>query len=358
MLGLVIGIEFGLARWGHGFTNPVGLEWRFGAQAAQRKAPRYEILCLGDSLLKCGVAAEVLEAKLGQRSFNLALTAATPAVTYFQLRRALEAGARPRAIVLDFVPFLLDWDPRYCAHLLPEALSLRDCADLGWTTRDAGLFGTVALARLFPSFRDRQGIRTRAQVTLLRQDTPTRLVQSDLARDAQRGAQGQTNLHLPPDHDLISFALYPPSWACSEVNASYIERTLSLADSLRIRVFWLVPPFSPAAHERRERMGLDERYTAFVRDVASRHPNLIVVDGRRAGYPDWVHADPAHLNRQGAIAFSTQVAEVIEKSLADRRRAATWIDLPTFPDRPIQDALSDERASRVTLSATATKRGR
>src|SRR4051794_27297229 len=57
------------------------------------------ILCLGDSQIKQGLLPEVLGDRLGLPAYNLAVHGGQPAAATMLLRRALDAGARPRAVV-------------------------------------------------------------------------------------------------------------------------------------------------------------------------------------------------------------------------------------------------------------------
>ena len=66
-----------------------------------------EVLAFGDSMVEFGVLPGVIAERSGLRAINLAVHDGSPAVSYFLLRRALEAGARPRAIVVDFMPHQL-----------------------------------------------------------------------------------------------------------------------------------------------------------------------------------------------------------------------------------------------------------
>src|SRR5947199_7563 len=80
--------------------------------------------------------------------------------SFFLLRRALDAGARPRAIVADFAALMLKDDDNPPKPLnYPELATLRDCLDLAWASRDASFFGSLALGKLLPSYRWRFEIR-------------------------------------------------------------------------------------------------------------------------------------------------------------------------------------------------------
>jgi hypothetical protein len=319
MVVLVILVEAALARYDWGFRNQQGLRWRFRDRAARREAPRAEVLCLGDSLLHCAIKPEVIEARLGLPTYNLALPGGPPPVSYFLLRHALDSGAKPRAILVDFIAHLLDRSPRSFEQVLPQVASFRECLDLAWSARDSEFLATLALGSLLPSYRDRQGVRVRV-ASLLGRQTEDQDDSDDLAaREAK----------------VYDHLIYPDAWRCSAVNASYVRRFLDLAASLDIPVFWILPPFRDEALARREQSGLEASYTEFVRSVQAEYPTLTVIDGRPMGGSSATHLDPIHLSPPGASAFSREVADVLARRLSGGPSRPEWVELrpANSPDR-------------------------
>src|SRR4051794_12362625 len=105
MFALVLAAEgFIGRREGRAFTTQVVAQWQLAGRAARREATRGELLCFGDSLVVFDVAPRVLEARTGRRAYNLAAMGSQSSTSYLLLRRALEAGARPSAVVVDFMP--------------------------------------------------------------------------------------------------------------------------------------------------------------------------------------------------------------------------------------------------------------
>lgn len=76
---------------------------RFAAERAMTSA--CAVLGLGDSQMKFGFDPPQFERTLGLSAFNLAVPGTPPALSNVILSRALEAGARPRAIVLGHMTF-------------------------------------------------------------------------------------------------------------------------------------------------------------------------------------------------------------------------------------------------------------
>ena len=73
---------------------------------------------------------KVVAARSGRWAFNLAAASGPAPSTYFVLRRALEAGAKPRAVVVDFGPGLLAAGPERDVRNSSEVLGLREFLDL------------------------------------------------------------------------------------------------------------------------------------------------------------------------------------------------------------------------------------
>src|SRR5690349_13984720 len=104
MLALVAAAELLVARGAERLTTPVCWDWIQAGRAARREARGCRVLAFGDSLIKCGVAPAVIEGRLGGRAHNLAVGGGLPPADYFLLRRALAAGARPRAVLIGHIP--------------------------------------------------------------------------------------------------------------------------------------------------------------------------------------------------------------------------------------------------------------
>lgn len=159
-VALVALVEVTLSRHVSEFVDYAPLAWRTSARVAgSPSVTRCDVLLLGDSLVKSGLLPRVLEKELGQRAYNLAVFAGQGPTSFFLLRRALEAGARPRAMVVDFHPNLLAVAPRSNLPLWSHLLDLRDGLDLACNTLDLRLaFETLVIGWL-PSIRDRFDLR-------------------------------------------------------------------------------------------------------------------------------------------------------------------------------------------------------
>ncbi|HWE37493.1 MAG TPA: hypothetical protein VG406_13065 [Isosphaeraceae bacterium] len=357
MLALVAVIESAIARGELACTSPWAQDWRQTGRAARGESPGRAILCFGDSLAKFGVHPPTFEARLGHRAYGLALGAGTAPASYYLLRRALGAGARPEAVLVDYEPHILADDPRASSRLWPELLTPGEAVDLAVTTRDASLLAWTLVAGLLPSARDRFEIREALGDALRGEPSPRGLLVLAHWRNWQKNLGGQlmapnSKYHGEPDSLVgANRILYPKSWEWNAVNVRYVRRFLALAARRGVPVFWLIPPAAPELQRRRERSGADAAFEAFVRAIAADFPGVTVLDARRSGYVASRFIDPIHLDRDGALAFSDDLADAVGRRLAEHGNGPRWEALPAYRARPTSGRFEDLEQSALALLA-------
>ncbi len=341
-LAMIAAVESAIGSNAMSFRNPWGWDWFQANRAAEKEAPRCEVLFFGDSMVKFGVAPRVVERESGRKAYNLAIAAGPVPASYFLFRRAIEGGARPKAVVIDAIPHLLASGLSPSAVLWPDLLSSRDCLELAYEAKDADFFASTSVARLFPSVRDRIGIRNALMAAFRGEPPPLRNGVGTYLRNwrENRGAQVmKRDPNAPPiPADPWAPALFPDSWRPDPINTHFLREFFRLADLHGIQVYWLLPPFGPEVQARRDSGGRDAEYEAFVRKVRQKHPNVIVLDARRRGYGDDVHIDPIHLDLRGASALSRDLADLLARP---PDRLTSWTQMPPFrepsPGGPLED---------------------
>jgi hypothetical protein len=356
---LVATIERSAIRGRLEYLNTVSAAARFKGQFVRTRAAGREILYLGDSMLQYGVLPRVIERATGRTGYNLGLQAAPAPATYFMLRRALRAGARPSAIVATFVPKFLAARPCGPDHPYPWAdlLNLREALELSWALRDWDLPAQVLLGQCLESYRNRQEIRAGLLGAMKGVATQNRRIVSMLWRNWNRNEGAQVN---PPSSFREAVAPYaaPPGagdWACHPVNRHYVREFLKLAARERVPVYWLIAPSSPATQAGWEHSGDDARHVAFVRAQLDRFPDLVVVDARHPGFESRFFVDPIHLNREGAIALSLGLAEFLPADPRPGLAGSRWVQVR--PGRePKTDALVQDLASMSPSSVARSER--
>ena len=349
MLALVAAVERSIDRDELAFSTNAAMSWRAGGKAAHRQARRAEILCFGDSQVQFQVLPQVIRQRTGRRTYNLGLFAGPPPASFYQLKHALDAGARPRAIVVDFQPNLLEMNPTSQARLWPELLSTADALDLARNARDASLFASVALGRFLPSYRDRHEARALLMASLRGENLRkfNTFWYSPLWRN-WRLNHGATVMPRAPaplsELNPAEVAYVSRPWVRNPVTARYMRKFLSLAASGNVPVYWLLPPNHPLVQRRRDELGMDAEFTRFVHNMQDRYPNVTVIDARRAGFPREAFADVAHLDLDAASCLSLGVADVLAKGGPER-----WVDVPGYRAGPAADGVEDINASRLAM---------
>jgi hypothetical protein len=365
---LVVVLELVVFRPGDDPASFITANWRESGRAAasDRMAVGGEVLCLGDSQVKCGLLPRVLQGRLGLTAYNLAVIGGQAPSSYYLLARALKAGARPRAVVVDFTPSLLASDLRINTGMWPELLGLGECVDLIVTTRDLNIAGPLLVRAVLPSLRRRDEVRAGVQGLAEGREK---------ARAYLRNWRLNAGAHVLPvrlePHDL------PPRpvpgegarWRCKSENPPYVRRLLSLARAHDIPVFWLLPTYTPDLRAVYEIDGRAAAHERFVRGMLAEFPGVTVLDPRLVLSELSLFSDPVHVDRHGAAALSLAVADAVAATLA-APRGTRWIELPasrggdalTIADAALEDvrqstsALQSEAPPRVVSGAPGTLR--
>jgi hypothetical protein len=369
MLAIVIVSESGLARLELRLAPMAAADWGLNRAEAAREAVGADILCLGDSLIKCGVSPAVLEAKLGLTAYNLASLGAPPPASYFLLRRSLDAGARPRAIVLDATSTTLTAAAyRGLVRNWAALLGPREAFMLARDDRDSGFLGVHLVHYLIPSVRMRLDLRKAAADELAGGPAVAEVAWGPIVERQHainRGAFHRSPTHpkegpdpfpggvLPPHEEAVC---YPAGWTPYPTNLVYLDKTLALAESRGLPVFFLVPPIHPGVQAGRQARGLDASFMMLVRKIHARHANVTVVDGRRAGFGHGAFADAQHLDREGAAALSIALADAMRPQLTGRASGDRWVALPMYADPTDLPDIEDMAESAVALARGAARR--
>lgn len=347
MIALVVAIEANVApRWLE-LSDPTSLSWQFADRAARHDSEGRDVLFLGDSLVKHGLVPSVFERESGLRGVNLSAARAPALLSYFVLRRAIESGARPSAIVIDTKPAVLMGGVEYNAHYWPAALTARECLELGWIAGKRPLALAATVARLIPSLQSRLEIRSGIAAMLEGKDDPIREINRLLWRNWTVNDGANVAMLDSPFRgglaDDVGEKLHPDRWHVDEANARGIERLLKLAAHHRIRVYWLLPPISPGLQQWREQSGSEAKYEQFVRSYLERYPNVVsVLDARRIAREASLYVDATHLSGRGAIVLSRAVGAAFKSG--DRGGWISLTDPAPWADPPLEDV---ERSKQI-----------
>jgi hypothetical protein len=340
--------ERAVSRRAVSWTPPLLTEWRAARVEAGREAKGCEWLALGSSMVKNGVLPGVIEDRTGRRGFNLAIPGAPPSAAYFVLRRALEQGARPSAVVVDFPHERLEEDPCPAPSVAAWAhlLGAREAIELAFQRGDPSFAGRLLTARLLTTARLRHELRTAVLAALGGSPVDHSFATAVHARNRRvnRGALAQSLsdgfADVPPESGATDRS---ESWRCHPVNAAFLDRFLRLAHERGLRVDWLMPPHSPGHQAVIDRSRAEVPYTRLVGSLATAFPNLRVIDARFSAFPASVFVDPVHLDSAGAAALSAELAPILDTP------GRGWVSLPAF--RQPRDAVEDLNSSIASLKS-------
>ena len=356
MLALVALIEAGIARHDLQFSAVEADTWRAAGAAADRPTPG-GVLMLGDSQVELGISPLTVEGRLGQPVRCLAIPGGQPPSSYFLLRRALRAGMRPAAVVVDFEPHLLRHGRGPGQRMWPELADLDECLDLATTLRDPTAFASMALARFVPSYRERLEIRT-ILASCLRGETsimPGQMTMARRNRGMNRGALIMAKQPPGHIHDIAQWA-NPEPWAPHPVNAAYAHRFFRLARRHQIPVYVALMPVVPGLRQKAATTGMEAAYFAWLRKVQGRYDNVTVLDWRAAGYPDSVFVDALHLDVDGSTSVGIALADTLGRHLSGSGGVKRWVSMPPFRVDGSERTLEDHNRSAAVAHAAGVFR--
>ncbi|MFO0954375.1 MAG: hypothetical protein U0835_25095 [Isosphaeraceae bacterium] len=364
MLALVALVEGAVARRVDGLVGVDQWGYLHARRAADREAGGAKILGLGDSLTKYHVVPPLVRERSGRALVNLAVAGSQPPASLYLFRRALAAGARPEAVVVDFATPMLRGGPRFSLVQWPFLLDPAEAADLAWLARDATLFASVTTAWALPSLRCRASARARVVAALQGKDDDRRRAGQAFRRNVEKNGGAYLFAAYPPEYgrswmtpekaDAIVREGYRRFY-CDPINARAIDRILSLARSRGVRVFWVLPPVIGPVQDRLEASGYEADLCRFVAGWQRRYPNLTVVDARRSVADPGAFHDPNHLAAPAAASYSLALGDLLRDALS-RPGSPGWARLPNCPSRPLPPGFEDAAASELALAAPDARR--
>jgi hypothetical protein len=351
MLGIVLAIETFVERHRDEFASPVGLLFEATGRSAKTESLGRDLLFFGDSVVKFGVAPRVIESRTGLRGYNLATIGSPASIPAILLREALESGARPKAVFVDFKPTLLSGyaaDPPSFARIA----AFGDGFKLAWKAREPDDFARFAVGWVLPSYRDRFMIRSRISEGFSGQAEPS------LRLPEARRANWEINLGaeiLPPNPAVLTTPEFAneranlnPGWSCSPVNLAVIDDFFRLAEAHQIPVFWLLTPIHPRVQAARERLGIEASWNRFLIEQ-TKGRRVVLLDARPMAIDPDLFVDATHLDRRGATALSEAIADFLLDWQNSSPTTDRWVVLPPR-NRPTDDARLIEDTNQTGLA--------
>jgi hypothetical protein len=348
MIALIALCEGFIAAHDARFSRLEANDWKTSEQMARGSSGFSGVLCVGDSQIKFGMLPLVLESKIGQPVESHAVLGGQAPSTYFLLKKAIDSGARPSAIVIDWEPHLLKDGPDHNNRMWPELLDLSENLELSWIAGDSDGFLSRIVAGILPSFRARSEIRDNIKAALNGEtpEMPDWIERSWRNKVMNRGATALAKDHIGRTADLGRWGnKVATPWSAHPVNTAFARKTLKLAQAYKIPVFLTIMPVSPGMQQKYEINGIDQPYVEWVKKLEHRFANVTVVDLRHSNYDASVFYDPLHLDRDGAVAASISLANYLRDHLDGQPIGERWVQMPSY--RPSTEAVAFEDTTRT-----------
>jgi len=271
----------------------------------------------GDSVAQGALLASEIEMSLpaGKRVINAALQGSGPEFTYFLLRRQIENGQVPGAIVLAHSPHTF----------VTERTGVLVGAFLGWSEIPEvfahgrhffdALYGV--LCKLSFTLRHRDELSDlakgrRAAVASWNDPLPTEAWVRQVGEEAE--AKWEREGKRPPGE------LHPVYLRRFEVDPgvhALLGRLLALAKARDVRVYWLTLPEHEAVAAARDTLGFAPAYYAFVDSLAARG-EITLLQREFEVLPATEFGDYTHLRLRAALRLSREVGEKLRAESALR----------------------------------------
>lgn len=338
MLGAILAVIFVesmFARHDLDLSRPENMGWRWGRSAARREAPKADILGFGTSMMQAGFLPREIAARTGRPTYSMAVVSSQMPYSYYIFKHAIDSGAKPSAVIIDFPVNFLGTALDSQSASWPDALSVADTLDMAWNLGDARFFAAVLSEKWLPSLAYRLQIRKAVLAALRGESASLRADNLAYTRNHNRnlgatvtGKNASYNGEITPFYRDVFLSDH---WRADPIKARYFRRLIKLAAANDAKVYWLITPFAPELQAGRDEKNLDALYNEFARVMTSNFPNLTVLDARHSGYGVKTFRDAIHLDIDGASALSHAVADVLN----DDAQSSSWVRLPQFRARPI-----------------------
>ena len=263
-------------------------------------------LIIGDSRAK----SSVLPAMLHEDTYNIAIGGATPIEMYYAVENYIEHNGAPENAVVVFAPYhfcdIDNWDQTLYFNFL-SADEIAEVYFRGLKTKDP----IVACKGRIP---DMLSCRLRLPSKYLAQMYESKLVgrkQENLDKfNSIRADLGYCEFGSADGDDGETYEVRHETFDYSPLVVYYYERLIDMLDENNVNVIIAQPPINQASADALHQEFADG-FTAYMRDIASRHPDMEVLP-ELVVYPNSLFGDSIHVNRKGAEVFTGELKKYME----------------------------------------------
>jgi len=315
------------------------------------------VLVVGDSR----AAVDIIPARLGVKTTNLAVGGGEAIEAYAALRHALACPDPPRRVVISFdaAHFVrpdLFWD----RSVRFGALDFAELADLRAVSER---LGDVSILDQKHADGLPRGIRAFLYAarfpglyfnSVLKGGVVLRWRDNHAALRAGLASRGQYYFGTAPGSSVVAIDGHVDHFAALPVLDAYFNRLLALLASRHIQADFVAMPLNDSTR-RAVNPALLEGFSAYLAGYAARYPNFHILGPLMPSWDDaWFGDGFAHLNPVGAVRFSEGFGTCLRARLAatpgevsrdaaaaapgEAAAAAAQVDCAAFDQPPLHDA--------------------
>ena len=277
------------------------------------------LVILGDSRPVAGL----IPARIGPGVVNLSFGGGTPIDAYYATQEIVTGTPVPKAVIISFAVDHFNGAEVFWGRSVEFGfLDLQEINEVRSRSRalkDNSIFGVESPcdldARLegflygikFPSYYFPAFI----QYTIYGGDNRyagNRKMFDLVLSNRGQGYFGSANGSTEPESDGV-----PKSFVPSRILDDYFNRTLAILQSRNVPVYFISMPHN-AASERLYVPKVEKDFAIYLKNYSGRYPNFRILGDLFPSYPSEYFGDPSHLNKRGAILWSTYVAHLLNDS--------------------------------------------
>ena len=290
-----------------------------------RAEPVPDIQIFGDSVIDRALVADALSDGTPLTARNDALASSRPPTTYYLLREQLAEGKLPKAIVFAHIP--RSFDDAFTARLAGSFAEWHELPSVyAMASRPTeAVYGTLArfsyLLMLRKQFKD----------LFLNGDHRFFSIPEDRFRYTPDYAREMVDSYMtdPVAYEASqetfdgTLSNRDSTFSVSAENDEYFRKTLELAKSYEVPVFWLTPLAAETTNEVDEENGYYDELAKYL-EPFEQSGDLIVLELRPEVYADELFSDYIHPKALATIQFSCSMrryASVIAEVLGEQPKS-------------------------------------
>lgn len=287
---LVIGIETTLA-----FVGKTDWKLAFkGNVVLPTKSPDLQVM--GDSVAKGAIIPQQLTEALPGHPYvyNTAIAGSGPEFSYFVLKREIDAGKTPKAIL--YAPSPHTFANGRVALLAGAFCTWPEIAELAKQGMAPCEMVYGCFCKLSWTLRYREQLADRLRGRAPETEGPQAAVEK---------VAGVTHRHYSPEHLRTS---HKQPFGVFHLNEVFFDKFMDMAQQNNIKVYWATPPVLPVVYENRKQYNFDQAYFQFLDEVCAKY-HVQTLQKEFLIYPDDQFKDYDHLDSVGAARFTQLLGE-------------------------------------------------